>query len=345
VEESEFRPLGKPLVSVTGLPNVKGRNGGLTFTIEIEIRPEITLPDLDAIEVSVDDIEFTEEDVDEQVQNLRERFGSLKPVQRPVGDGDFVSIDIRAEIDGAEIDSLKEVSYQLGSGTMLPGIDEAISGLQEGETTTFVAPLAAGAMAGEESHITVTVRMVKERELPPLDDDFAQLASEFDTLEELREDLREQAWSAKRFGQGVQARERIMEYLLEAVEIPLPEGVIEEEVHRHLENEGKLDDEEHRAEVDAETRSQLRSQLLLDVLVEQEEVSVNQQELIEYLVMSAQQAGVDPSEFAKMVDKAGQVSAMVQEVSRRKALFDPVGPRCHQGCLRERGRSRVADPR
>jgi trigger factor len=319
VEEGELRPLGQPTVDVTEVPDPTG-SGDLKFTVEVDVRPTITLPDLDAIEVTVDDAVVTEEDVDTRVDSLRERFGTLTGVERPAADGDFLSIDLRAEIEGDEIDSVKGVSYQVGSGTMLPGIDEAVTGLSAGETTTFAAPLAGGDRAGEESHVTVTVQAVKVRELPALDDDFAQLASEFDTLEELRANLREQAGTMKRYEQGLQARERLLEHLTETVEVPVPEGLIAEEVDRHLEGENRQEDDEHRAEVEAETRTGFRTQLLLDAIAEHEKVSVSQQELIEYLISSSQQYGMDPNAFAKAVDEAGQVPAMVSEVARRKAL-------------------------
>lgn len=324
IQDGELRPLGRPMVDVTEVPDPKA-GGDLKFTVEVDVRPEITLPDLESVEVSVDDVEVGEADVDERLQSLRERFGSLTTVERAIGEADFVMIDIRAEIGGEEIDSVKGVSYQLGSGTMLPGIDEALTGLQAGEATTFTAPLAGGDRAGEDSSVTVTVQAVKERNLPELDDDFAQLASEFDTLDELRENLREQATTMKRYEQGLQARERFVDHLLETLDIPIPEAVVEEEINRHLESEGRLEDDEHRAEVDTETRQQLRSQLLLDALAEQEAVSVNQQELIEYLVMNARQYGMDPNEFAKAVDEAGQVPAIIQEVARRKALVLALG--------------------
>jgi trigger factor len=320
MEKDDLRPMGRPTVDVTEVPNSKS-GGDLKFTIEVEVQPEITLPDLSTLEITVDDVVVTDADVDERIESLRKRFGTLVSVERPVGEGDFVSVDIRAEIDGKEVDSVKAASYELGSGTMLPGIDEALTGLQKGEATTFTAPLTGGDRAGEESLVTVTVQSVKERELPTLDDDFAQLASEFDTLEELRENLREEVVTTKRFEQGIQARERIMEKLLEVVEIPVPEGVVTEETNHHLEGEGRLLDDEHRATVEDNTRSQLRVQLLLDAIAEREAVSVNQQELLEYLVMSARQYGMDPNEFAKAVDEAGQVPAMVQEVVRRKAVL------------------------
>jgi len=319
VEEGDLRPLGQPTVDVTEVPDPQG-SGDLKFTAEVDVRPEITLPDLANIDVTVDDVVVTDEDVDTQVDNLRERFGTLIGVDRPAVDGDFVSIDIRAEIDGDEIDSVKGVNYQVGSGTMITGIDEALTGLSAGETTTFVAPLAGGDRKGEDSQVTVTVQSVKERDLPTLNDDFAQLASEFDTLEELRDSLREQATAMKKYEQGLQARERLLEHLQASVEVPVPEGLIADEVHRHLEGEDRLEDEEHRAEVEGEARKAFGTQLLLDSIAEKEQVSVNQEELIEYLISASRQYGMDPNQFAKTVDEAGQVPAMVQEVARRKAL-------------------------
>ena len=319
VEEGDLRPLGQPKVDVTEVPD--GKDGGeLKFTVEVDVRPEITLPDLESIELTVDDVVVTDEDVDQQVESLRERFGTLVPVERAVGDSDFVTVDIRAEIDGNEIDSVKGVNYQVGSGTMLPGIDEALAGLSAGETSTFTAPLAGGERAGDESQITVTVQAVKERSLPELDDDFAQLASEFDSLDELRDSLREQAGTTKKYEQGLQARERLLEHLVAVTEVPVPEGLIAEEVHRHLEGENRLEDDEHRTEVETEARKAFGTQLLLDTIAEKEDVQVSQQELIEYLIATSQQYGMDPNQFAKTVDEAGQVPAMVQEVARRKAL-------------------------
>jgi trigger factor len=192
--------------------------------------------------------------------------------------------------------------------------------MQAEETKTFTAPLAGGDREGEDAEITVTVQSVKERVLPELDDDFAQLASEFDTLEELKADVTAQAERAKKFEQGVQARDKVLEHLLDNTEIPVPDALVEAEVHSHLENENRLEDEEHRAEVQESARKALRAQFLLDAIVEKEEVSVGQPELIEYLVMSASQYGMDPNEFAKAVDEAGQIPAMVAEVARRKAL-------------------------
>jgi trigger factor len=319
VEESDVRPLGQPEVDVTAVPD-PATGGELKFTAEVDVRPEFTLPPLDAVEVTVDDVSVGDEQVGERLESLRERFGSLATVDRPAAEGDFLSIDLGASIDGNEIDSVKGISYQVGSGEMLEGMDDVLPGLSAGETTTFTSKLAGGERAGEDSLVTITVQAVKERSLPEVDDDFAQLASEFDTLDELKASLLEQAEQEAKYSQGMQARERLLDVLLEAVEIPVPEGLIKAEVKQHLENEGKAEDDEHGVEVAEEARKGFRAQLLLDSIAEAEQVSVGQQELIEYLLASAQQYRMDPNEFIKAVDEAGQVPQMVAEVGRRKAL-------------------------
>jgi trigger factor len=318
VEENHVRPIGQPDVDVTEVPAEDGQD--LKFTVEVDVRPEVQLPDYSGITVEVDEATASDADIDERLTSLQERFGTLKGVERAVETGDFVSVDLDAVIGDDEIDAVKGVSYEVGSGTMLDGLDDALVGMTAGETKSFVAPLAGGDREGEAANVTVTVQSVKVRELPSLDDDFAQLASEFDTLDELRADVTKQAERAKKFEQGVQARDKVLEHLLDTVEIPVPDGIVEAEVHAHLEGEDRLEDEEHRAEVDANTRKALKAQFLLDAIAEKEEVSVEQPELIEYLVMSAQQYGMDPNQFAQAIDQQGQVPAMVAEVARRKAL-------------------------
>ncbi len=318
VDETEVKPVGQPEVDVTQVPADEGME--LHFTVEVDVRPEIELPDYAGISVEVDEVAVSDEDIEERLTELRERFGTLTGVDRAVESGDFVSLDLSAAIDGEEIDSVTGVSYEVGSGNMLEGLDDALLGMGADETKAFTAPLAGGDLAGSEADCTVTVQSVKVRELPPLDDDFAQLASEFDTLEELRADLTRQAEEAKKVEQGVQARDRVLEKLLESVEVPLPESIVEAEVTQHLENESRLEDDEHRAEVEESTRKALRAQFLLDALAEKEEVEVGQNELIEYLIQSAQQYGMDPNQFAQAIDQQGQVPAMVGEVARRKAL-------------------------
>ncbi|GAA1249170.1 trigger factor [Janibacter melonis] len=318
VEAEELKPLGQPEVEITSLPLEDGEQ--LEFTVEVDVRPEVTLPDYDGLAVTVDPVTVSDEDVEARMTELRERFGTLTGVDRAVEDGDFVSIDLRAEIDGQEIDAVEGISYEVGSGTMLEGMDAALVGLNKGESADFTSPLAGGDQAGQDASCTVTVQSVKVRELPEVDDDFAQMASEFDTAEELRADVAKQAEQAKKFEQGIQARDKVLEALLEQVQIDLPESIVEGEVHQHLEQEGRLEDDEHRAEVDESTRKALTSQFLLDAIVEAEQVEVGQPELVEYLVMQAQQYGMDPNQFAQLIDQQGQVQAMVGEVGRRKAL-------------------------
>ncbi|TQJ51433.1 trigger factor [Phycicoccus sp. SLBN-51] len=318
VEENSVRPIGQPEVDVTEVPAEDGQE--LKFTVEVDVRPEITLPDYASMKHEVDSVTVADEDIEERLTSLRERFGTLKGVERAVETGDFVSIDLEANIGDEQIDAVTGISYEVGSGNMLDGMDEALVGMSAGETKTFTAPLAGGDREGEDAEVTVTVQSVKVRELPELDDDFAQLASEFDTLDELKADVAKQAERAKKFEQGVQARDKVLEHLLETVEIPVPDSIVEAEVHAHLENEDRLEDDEHRAEVEENTRKALKTQFLLDAIAEAEEVSVEQPELIEYLVMSAQQYGMDPNQFAQAIDQQGQVPAMVAEVARRKAL-------------------------
>jgi trigger factor len=320
VTEAELRPLGQPEIEVTEISALTDPAGGLTFTAQVEVRPDITLPELESLTVTVDGVEVTDADVDERLDSLRERFGTLVGVDRPAAEGDFVVLDLSAKVGDDEVDAVSGISYEIGSGNMLDGLDEALAGLSAGETTVFETALAGGEHAGETATVTVTPTSVKVRDLPAADDDFAQLASEFDTLEELRADLRVQVAGTKASNQAVQARDKLLEALREKVEVPLPTGVIAAEVHRHLESEGRLEDEEHRAEAEADTRESLTQQILLDVLAEQLEVKVSQQELIDYLVNAAQQYGMEPNQFISMLDQQGQIPAMVGEVGRSKSV-------------------------
>lgn len=321
VEEHDLKPLGQPEVEISEVPGLDGtEDGDLTFTVEVDVRPTIELPAYDTISVEVDPIEVTDEDVDAELEQLRTRFGTLSSVDRPAAKDDFVTLDLVATIDGEEIDTASDISYQVGAGTMLDGMDEALDGLSAGETTTFETTFAGGEHAGETGTVSITLSAVKVRELPEADDDFAQLASEFDTMDELRTDLREQAAKQKETDQGAQARDKVLESLIETLNVPVPEKVVTDEVERHLESESRVDDDEHRTEVTEETERNLRTQFILDSIAEAEEVEVTQPELIEYLISASQQYGMNPNEFAQMLDSSGQVNALVGEVSRRKAL-------------------------
>ncbi|MBC7290565.1 MAG: trigger factor [Actinotalea sp.] len=320
VSEADLRPLGQPEIEVTEIPALTGTEGGLTFTAQVEVRPALELPELDALTITVDDVAVGDEDVEERLTSLRERFGTLVGVDRPAADGDFVVVDLTATVGEEEVDSVSGISYQIGSGNLLEGLDEALTGLSAGETTTFETALAGGEHAGETALVTVTATTVKTRELPEADDDFAQMASEFDTIAELREDLRGQVAGTKAQSQAVQARDALVAQLLEGLEVPVPSGVVEAEVHRHLESEGRLEDDEHRAEVTTQAQDALRNQILLDTLAERLEVKVGQNELLEYLVSASRQYGMDPNTFIKTVDEQGQIPMMIAEVGRSKAV-------------------------
>ena len=320
VTESEVRVLGRPEADVVEWPDVKDFSGDLKISVEVDVRPDFDLPDYEGLELTVDSVDITDDEVDEELTNLRTRFGTLVSVDRPATTGDFAQIDLTATIGDDEVDSAKGISYEIGSGELIEGIDEALESLTAGESTTFESKLLGGDREGETALIAVTVTAVKERELPEADDDFAQIASQFDTIDELKADLREQLAKSKSFGQGGQARDQVVEKLLESVEIPVPEKLVEDEVHRHLEQENRLEDDEHRAEVKESSEKAFRNQILLDAIAEKEEVKVEQDELTQYLIQGAAQYGMEPGEFIKVLDQNGQIPAMVGEVARSKAL-------------------------
>ena len=320
VTEADVRPLGQPDVEVTGIPDPAAASGSLTFTAEVDVRPEIVLPELSGVTVTVERAEATDDDVAARLETLRERFGTLVGVDRPAAEGDFVVLDLSATIDGEEVDSVTGVSYQVGSGAMLEGLDEALVGLSAGETTTFTAGLRGGEHEGEDALVTVTPTAVKQRDLPEPDDDFAELASEFDTIEELRDDLRNQVVEAKRLQQAASARAGLISALLDVVDFPVPSGVVEAEVEAHLEGEGRQEDDEHREEVRAEATEALRNQLLIDALADSLGVTVEQGDLVQFLLQTAQRYGMDPSTFISQADAAGQIPMYVAEVARSKAI-------------------------
>ena len=269
ITEAERVPMLQPEVDVVELPNATGENGGqLAFTAEVTVRPVIELPDLSKAKLTVDAVEVTDEDVDTELDNLRARFGSLKSVGRKAKTGDFVTIDLKAVIDGEEVDSISGVSYEIGKGNMLKGLDTALRGLKTDESATFTTELAGGEHAGEQAEVTVTATAVKQRELPKVDDEFAQLASEFDTVEELREDLVKQVTERKTGEQAVAARDALLEHLRSEVAFDVPEAVVEAEVAQHLRAEGKDGDEEHAKEIREDIVNGVRDQIILDVLAE-----------------------------------------------------------------------------
>ncbi|MFE4827310.1 trigger factor [Streptomyces sp. NPDC056672] len=336
VNEGELNVLGQPDVDITEL-----KDGELlAFTAEVDVRPVIEIPDYSGIEVTVDSVEVTEEDVDKAVEALRDRFASTDPVERAAADGDVVTVDLEAKVDGEVLPDgvASGVQYTIGSGELLDGIDEAVIGLEAGGEATFTSELKGGTAEGKEAEVTVKVSQVASRELPELDDDFAQMASEFDTLEELRADSRKRLESNRQYDQATQAQERVLEELLKLAEVPIPEKLLADEINtrkhnlehhqlgqmgldlaKYLEIQGKTE-EEFETETKEQAEKGIRTQFILDELVNKEKLNVNQEELTEHLMRRAQSSGMSPDEFAKAVVEGGQVPMLVGEVARGKAL-------------------------
>ena len=317
-------------VAVIGRPEVDVKEfvdkDKLVFSVEVDVRPEVKLPDFSKMTVEVDDVKVEDSDVDEQIESLRTRFGTLTTVEREIKMGDFATLDMTAFIDGAEVDGgqANDISYEVGSDKMIDGLDEILVGMKTGDVKQFETQLV-GQQEGEKGEVKATVKAVKERELPPVDDAFAKLASEFDTLAELKADFVVRLERVKKMEQGAQARDRLVEKLLADNEIPVPDNLVELEVNDHLEGEGRMEDAEHRVEVEGQVRSSLKSDFLLDAIVQAEDVQITEIELTEYLVRTSQRYGMAPQQFAEELQKAGQIQQLVAEVTRAKALASVLG--------------------
>ncbi|MGP9537742.1 trigger factor [Brachybacterium sp. AOP43-C2-M15] len=319
--EAEIKPVGRPEVEVAEVPGLDGsEEGHLLFTVEQDVRPEIALPDFSSYEVEIEEPAVDEDAVEVRLDELRERFGTLVGVDRPAEDGDFVSLDMVATIDDEEIESVEGVSYQIGEGNMLDGLDEALIGLSAEETTTFVSQLAGGDRAGEEAQVKVTAQSVKVRELPEADDEFAEMASEFDTIDELKEDLRTQAAADAEGNRVALARNALLEKLLEELEIPVPDQLVQDEIDSHLENEGKEAGDPHGEEIREDTEKAVRAQFLLDEINGTREVQVDQNDLMSYMTQLSAQYGIESNQLLQMLAQSGQLEQIFAEVQRSKAL-------------------------
>jgi trigger factor len=319
--EAELKPVGRPEVEVTEIPGLDGsEDGELRFTVEQDVRPEIELPDFASYEVEIEEPEVDEDAVEVRLNELRERFGTLVGVDRPAEDGDFVSLDMVATIEDEEIESVEGVSYRIGEGNMLEGLDEALIGLSAEETTTFVSKLAGGDRAGEEAQVKVTAQSVKVRELPEADDEFAEMASEFDTIDELKADLKEQAAKDAEGNRVALARNALLEKLLEELEIPVPEQLVEDEITSHLENEGKEAGDPHGEEIREDTEKAVRAQFLLDEINGTRQVDVDQNDLMSYMSQLSAQYGIEQNQLLQMLAQSGQLEQIFAEVQRSKAL-------------------------
>jgi trigger factor len=336
VRENQIRVLGQPEVEVTRLDD----NESLAFTAEVDVAPQLTLPELESIAVTVDDVEVTDEEIDQQISVTRERFGMLQAVERPAQQGDFVSIDLEAKLDGEVLEdgSTTGMSYEIGSGNLMEGLDDAVVGLSADESKTFQTALLSGPNAGEQADVTVTVRSVKEKELPELDDEFAQTSSEFDTLAELREDVRTRLARTKVIQQGAQARDKIVEQLLETVEVPMPENLVEREIewrNRSFENELRqagmdwdafleMTGAESREAYDADQKKTVeeavKTQFILDAIADAREVTVDNDDLSAQIMAQAQRNRMSPEQYAQQLQQSNNIAEFVADVRRTKTL-------------------------
>ncbi|HEY1916416.1 MAG TPA: trigger factor [Streptosporangiaceae bacterium] len=335
LEEGDVRALGQPDLEVTKLDDGKE----LSFTAEVDVRPRFEVPDLEGMPVTVDNSEVTPDEVEEYLAGLRERFASLKGVSRPAQSGDFVSIDLAATVDGESVEDAQAsgLSYEIGSGTLLDGLDDALEGVTAGESKEFTAGLPGGEHEGEQAEVTVTVHSVKVKDMPDLDDEFAQSASEFDTVGELRAGTRTQLESMKKLQQENQARERSLEALLDKIDIPLPQKIVDEETERRrnsiveqLQQMGSnLDDylesmgrslEEFDTDMERDAQRSVKTGFVLDQLALQEELSVDSQELGNYIAEQAYRMRVEPDRLARQLAEGGQLGTVAADVMRSKAM-------------------------
>ena len=324
LDEKKIRPMAQPEFDVQDVPQSANDETKLKFTATVERRPDIELPEIDGLEIAISKPEVKDEDVDKRLETLRQRFGTLVGVDRPAAKGDFANIDLTAEIDGETVDSQEGVSYELGSETMLDGLDEALEGLSAGEETTFEGTLEAGEHEGQKATVKVKVNSVKAEELPELNDEFASEASEFDTLDELKADIRKAAAQDAEGRQATAARDAFIAKLEEGLEIPVPKGVKANMVEEQL--KGMTPDpekatKEQKAQAEETVEKDLRDQMVLDALAEKLDVQVSQSDVFNFLASIAQQYGMDPNNFIQAIIKNGQLGSAVQEVGRSKGLL------------------------
>lgn len=320
VEEADVRPIGRPSADIQGVPDAKTMTGDLHLVVEVDVRPDFELPSLEGRKVTVEAAQVSDEEIDTELDELRARFGTLVTVDRPAAKGDFLQLDLSASIDGDVVDTANGISYELGSGELLEGIDDAVETLTADEETTFTSTLVGGDHAGKDAEVTVKVLAVKERELPDADDDFAQMASAQDTIAELRDELKQQVERRKAFGQADEARKKLQDELVAEAGIPTPTQMIEDEVHRHLEGENRLDDDEHRAEVAEQTETVIKSQILFDRIAEEKNLEVSNEELTQYVIQMSSQYGMPPQDLVQTLQQNGQMNVVMADLLRGKTL-------------------------
>ncbi len=339
IEENDIKAIGQPDVEVTKIED----NEVVEFTAEVDVRPEITLPDFSAINVEVPAVTVDDAAVDEELESLRARFSTLKDHNHKLKKGEFVTLNLSASVDGEKVEeaTTEGLSYEIGSGDLIDGLDDALLGQKKDDSVEFTTELANGDYQGKEAVVTAEITATKQRELPALDDEFAQLASEFDTIEELRESTKTQVESRLKNEQAANIRDEVLKAALESSDFALPNSIVEEQAHSQLhqllgelahddaalnsvlESQGTTREEfEKQNREDAEKA--VRTQLFLDVLAETEEPEVSQQELTDHILFTAQSYGMDPNQFIGQLQQSGQIANLFADVRRGKALAQAI---------------------
>jgi trigger factor len=338
VEENHLSPLAQPDLEVTKL-----EDGDLIeFTAEVDVRPDFELPDFSALQATVDPLEVPDSLVDAQVAGLQQRFGSRETVERPGAEGDVVTLRLVASRDGETLadGTADDLEYTIGSGTMLEGLDEAVAGLAAGESATFSSTLVGGSLSGEPADIEATVTKVQTQELPDADDEFAQQASEFDTIAELRADIAERLTRVARLEQASQARDAVLVALLDQLDIEAPDNLLQSELEGRREQiagqlsqagltlEDYLKDstedqtaEEFWADVEERATQAIKAQMVLDKVAEEQALRVDQNDLTQHILRKAQTDGVPPQQVADhLKEHPHHIDEYMLEIRRAKAL-------------------------
>ena len=338
VAENSLAPLAQPEVEVTKLED----GDKIEFTAEVDIRPEFDLPDFTQLQATVDALDVPQSQVDEQIEVLRNRFGSRQVVERPAADGDVLTIDLVASQNGEPLpDATAEgLEYTIGSGEMLDGLDAAVTGLSAGESATFTSTLVGGPLKDEQAEIQVSVTQVQQQDLPEVDDELAQQASEFDTLDELRASITERLTAMARLDQAGRARDAVLEELIDQLDIAVPENILAAELDARKQQitsqlaQAQLSLEQYLAEAeegqteeefwsDVEERSTqaLKAQLVLDKVAEERSVEVDQNDLTQHILRKAQQDNVPPQQVAEhLQEHPHHIEEYMTEIRRGKSL-------------------------
>lgn len=338
VEEQELQPIAPPNVDVTSYD----LGGDLVFDATVEVRPEFELPDLAGIKVRRPSASATDEEIEDQLGRLRDRFATLNTVERPANPGDFALIDIHGTLDGAQVEALSGTDqlFEVAQGFPIQEIDQQLTGAKAGDILEFDAQVpdgVGGDVAGKQVRFRILVKEVKQKDLPALDDEFAKTASEFETLEELRTDVRERIDKVKAVQVDAEVRNRVLEELLAEVDVEAPDALVNQEMayrlHRfedQLRAAGMTLDEYMQAndfsdeQVEADLRTQaernVRAQMILEEIGRKEGFQVTKEELEQEVRYHAETMRIPADELAKELSDRGRILAMAGDIIRRKAL-------------------------